>query len=96
MIFDLHINFVNFLGIALTIAGGAFYSYVEYSAKQQNAQSGTVSPTAGLTNGGTAAAANGNGNGLLPALSPASRKKDDDMVPLFHRKAPSGAVTGRT
>lgn len=38
-VFDLHINFVNFVGIALTIAGGAFYSYVEYSNKGKLATS---------------------------------------------------------
>jgi hypothetical protein len=41
-VFDLHINFINFLGIALTIAGGAFYSYVEYSGKNKMATSPTV------------------------------------------------------
>lgn len=88
MIFNLHINFINFLGIALTIAGGAFYSYVEYAAKQKPP---LVSPTSGLANG--AISQNGSAAGsLLPALGPvSSRKKDDDVVPLFHRKAPSGA-----
>lgn len=36
--FDLTINFVNFVGIALTIAGGIFYSYVEFSNKKSNQQ----------------------------------------------------------
>lgn len=48
-IFNLQINFINFLGIALTIAGGAFYSYVEYSSKAKTA-------TSSLSNGAGSAA----------------------------------------
>ena len=58
-VFDLHINFINFLGIALTIAGGAFYSYVEYSSKDNIASpsangigSGAVDEKIKLTNRG--------------------------------------------
>lgn len=92
MIFNLHINFVNFVGIALTIAGGAFYSYVEFSAKQQAPQNGATSPTNGLANG----SASSNGGPLLPALGPATvRKRDDDFVPLFHRKGPSASLADR-
>ena len=34
VMFNLTINGLNMLGISLTIAGGAYYSYVEYRSKQ--------------------------------------------------------------
>lgn len=34
VLFNLTINGVNLIGISLTIAGGAYYSYVEYKSKQ--------------------------------------------------------------
>lgn len=32
-LFDLHITFLNAAGIAITLVGGAWYAWVEYTAK---------------------------------------------------------------
>lgn len=40
MIFNLHINFVNLMGIALTIFGGAWYSYIEVMSRGKSAPAG--------------------------------------------------------
>lgn len=42
VIFNLAINGVNLFGIALTIAGGAYYSYVEYQSKTQRTAASTT------------------------------------------------------
>jgi uncharacterized membrane protein len=52
VLFNLTINGVNLIGISLTIAGGAYYSYVEYKSKQGSAPAGIssappLSPAAG-------------------------------------------------
>ena len=40
VIFNLHINFVNLMGIALTILGGAWYSYIEVMSRGKAAPAG--------------------------------------------------------
>lgn len=40
VIFNLHINFVNLMGIALTIFGGAWYSYIEVMSRGKSAPAG--------------------------------------------------------
>lgn len=43
VLFNLTINGVNLIGISLTIAGGAYYSYVEYKSKQGPSPAGVSS-----------------------------------------------------
>lgn len=43
ILFNLTINGVNLIGISLTIAGGAYYSYVEYKSKQSPTPAGVSS-----------------------------------------------------
>ncbi|KAK9898335.1 TPT-domain-containing protein [Cystobasidium minutum MCA 4210] len=43
VLFNLTINGVNLIGISLTIAGGAYYSYVEYKSKQKPVPAGVSS-----------------------------------------------------
>ena len=64
MIFNLTINGLNLLGITSTIAGGAYYSYVEYTNKQQQQ---AVQHPAMLS----VRANNGSSEPLLPVFSPA-------------------------
>lgn len=48
IIFNLVINGTNLVGIALTIAGGAYYSYIEYQSKQARAAGVALPPPSPL------------------------------------------------
>lgn len=47
IIFNLQINFVNLMGIALTIFGGAWYSYIEVMSRGKSAPAGGAGTGAG-------------------------------------------------
>ena len=66
MIFNLTINGLNLLGITSTIAGGAYYSYVEYTNKQQQQQQAAQHPAMLSVR-----ADDGSSEPLLPVFSPA-------------------------